>query len=72
MRAELLNVRSAALVGCLLSVIPVVPSLTQQNSSIRLFRNPSELQPATPQKTPGQSLVISKAPSALAPQQDVT
>lgn len=58
--------------GCLFSLTAVAPSSAQQNTIIRLFRNPIELQPATPQKAPGQSLVISKAPSALAPQQDVT
>src|SRR5262249_31203962 len=51
----------------------VWPSSAQQpTTSLRLFKNPTELQPVTPRKAPSQSLVILSAPSAIAPQQDVT
>jgi hypothetical protein len=58
--------------GLALSAALVVPASAQQTTTLRLFQNPPELQPVTPQRLPGQSMVILKAPSALAPQQDVT
>src|SRR5262249_50813567 len=72
MCAELHRSRSCLIVG-LLSACGIVPALAQQPDAVlRLFRNPAELQPVAPQKAPGQSLLVLKAPSALAPQQDVT
>ena len=69
---ELLSIRYYLIAG-LLSVCGIVPALAQEQGTVlRLFRNPAELQPVVPQKAPGQSLLVLKAPSALAPQQDVT
>ena len=69
---EVLSIRYYLIAG-LLSVCGIVPALAQEQGTVlRLFRNPAELQPVVPQKAPGQSLLVLKAPSALAPQQDVT
>ncbi|MBB4373490.1 L-ascorbate oxidase [Bradyrhizobium sp. cir1] len=69
---NLMSVRSCLALG-LLSICGVASALAQQQDmTSRLFRNPAELQPVTPQKAPGQSLLVLRAPSALAPQQDVT
>ena len=60
-------------IGLLFTVNVALPASAQQPAAAsRLFRNPPELQPVAPQRAPGQSLLILKAPSALAPQQDVT
>jgi L-ascorbate oxidase len=63
----------SGIAGLFLSASIALPALAQQPATaLRLFRNPPELQPVVPQKAPGQSLLILKAPSVLAPQQDVT
>ena len=59
--------------GLLLLLGLASPVTAQQPAAAsRLFRNPAELQPVTPQRAPGQSMVIMNAPSVLAPQQEVT
>ncbi len=66
------SVAGSCAAGFLLASVVCPASAQQPATGLRLFQNPPELQPVTPRRAPSQSLVILNAPSAVAPQQDVT